>query len=69
MTKEEKLQQLEFACESILEVMPEIGQGCEYCLFVDKDRHCSLNKSESAVLRDYCIKNIVDDILYEIKER
>ena len=66
--KEEKLRQLEFACESILEVVPE--GTCVGCPFYDESKdNCPLNDSKFAVLRDYCVRTLAEDILYETKKR
>ena len=66
---DEKLRQLEFACESILEVISEgTCLGCPFYDGTEKDC-CSLNGSKFAVLRDYCIRVLAEDMLYEVKKR
>lgn len=66
---DEKLRQLEFACELIKETIPkDTCMGCPFCNNT-KEYLCSLNESEAPVLRDYCILTLTDYILHEIKKR
>lgn len=66
--KKEKLQQAEFACESLMEIIPV--DTCIGCPFHNIERdQCTLNESEYRYLRDYCVRSIIDSLLKEIKKR
>ena len=66
--EKEKLRQLEFACESIMEVIPK--ESCTNCPFVEKDGvSCAFDHSTYEPFRAHCLLVLAHQILKEIKER